>query len=158
MTAEERMLIEFHCQRLQTVYAIAADHGDVEAFVNCFAVDGEIHIPGAPVLLGHDAIRKSIIQLGALGVVYRHLITNRLVDVVDANRATGICYLLTFNSSALAGDDGSRPIEAPGTVGEYHDHFAKTEHGWRIQRRELKRIFRREDAVAIAAARLTPRA
>ena len=158
MTAEERMLIEFQCERLQTVYAVAADQGDVETFVNCFAVDGEILLPAAPVLRGQNAIRASLTQLGSLGVAYRHLITNRLVDVIDANRATGICYLLTFNSSALAGDDGSRPIEAPGTVGEYHDHFAKTEHGWRIQRRELKRIFRREDAVAIAAARLTPRA
>jgi hypothetical protein len=48
-------------------------------------------MPGAPLLRGHDAIRASIIQLGSLGVVYRHLITNRLVDVVDSNRATGIC-------------------------------------------------------------------
>ena len=157
MTAEERMLIEFYCQRLQTVYAVAADHGDVEAFVDCFTADGEILMPGAPVLRGHDAIRKSLIQLGSLGVVYRHLITNRLVDVVDSSRATGVCYLLTFNSSAAAESGGSRPIEAPGTVGEYHDRFVKTKLGWRIQRRELERVFRREDAVALAAAK-APRA
>jgi hypothetical protein len=158
MNADERILIEFHCQRLQTVYAVAADHGDIEGFVNCFAVDGEILMPGTPALRGHDAIRASIVQLGSLGVVYRHLITNCLVDVVDSNRATGLCYLLTFNSSASVSDGGSRPIEAPGTVGEYHDQFVKTKQGWRIQRRELKRVFRREDAVALAVAKLAPRA
>ena len=158
MTPEERMSIEHHCQRLQVVYAIAADHGDVAAFVNCFAADGEILIPGAPVLRGHEAIRASIVQLGSLGVTYRHLITNQLITVNDSNSASGVCYLLTFNSSAPADASGSRAIEAPGTVGEYLDVFVNTKAGWRIQRRELMRVFRREDAVAVAAARLAPRA
>ena len=158
MNEDERLLIELHCQRLQTVYAVAADHGDAQAFANCFAMDGEILLPGAPQVRGHEAIRNSLIQIGSLGVVFRHLITNSLVDVVDSNNATGLCYLLTFNSSAPASDGGTRPIEAPGTVGEYHDQFVKTQQGWRIQRRELKRVFRREDAVALAMARFAPRA
>lgn len=133
-------------------YAISADQGDVDAFVNCFAVDGEVVIPGAPAFSGHDAIRASIVQLGALGVAYRHLITNSLITVCDADSAAGVCYLLTFNSSAPADEQGHRPIEAPGTVGEYHDTFVKTSEGWRIRRRELKRVFRRDDAVAVAAA------
>jgi ketosteroid isomerase-like protein len=152
ITPEERLLIEYQCQRLQTAYAISADQGDVDAFVRCFAPDGQVTVPGSPPFCGHDAIRASIVALGALGVTYRHLITNCLITVHDARSASGICYLLTFNSSAAPDAQGSRPMESPGTVGEYHDEFVKTADGWRISRRVLKRIFRREDAVAAAAS------
>lgn len=145
------MLIEHECQRLQVAYAVTADAGDVEGFVACFSEDGEVRVPGAQPFVGHTAIRASIVQLGSLGVAYRHLITNSLITVQDAESATGICYLLTFNSAAPADAGGSRPIDAPGTVGEYHDAFVRTREGWRIRRRELKRVFRRDDAVAAAA-------
>lgn len=145
------MLIEHECQRLQVGYAVSADQGDIDGFVGCFAEDGEVVVPGAPPFVGHEAIRASIVALGALGVTYRHLVTNAFITVHDAGSAAGVCYLLTFNSSAPAEADGSRPIEAPGTVGEYHDAFVRTPGGWRIKRRELKRVFRREDAVAAAA-------
>jgi hypothetical protein len=145
------MMIEHECQRLQVAYAVTADQGDVDGFVGCFAEDGEVVVPGAPPFVGHEAIRQSVVQLGALGVAYRHLISNSLITVHDGQSAAGICYLLTFNSAAPADAMGSRPIEAPGTVGEYHDEFVRTRAGWRIKRRELKRVFRRDDAVAMAA-------
>lgn len=140
--------------RLQNAYAIAADHGDVEGFVNCFAEDGIVSVPGSPDFVGHTAIRASIVALGALGVTYRHIVTNSLITVDSTDAAHGICYLLTFNSSAPADPTGSRPIEAPGTVGEYVDQFVRTAAGWRIRHRTLARTFRREDAVARAAAEL----
>ena len=145
------MLIEHQCQRLQALYAVAADRGDVGAFAGCFTADGEILIPGAPPFRGHEAIGASLKQLGSLGVTYRHLITNCLITVHGPDSASGICYLLTFNSAEPADADGSRPIDLPGTVGEYHDDFVRTAAGWRIRRRELKRVFRRDDAVAQAA-------
>lgn len=157
ITPEETMLIEHHCMRLQTAYAIAADQGDVDSFVNCFSEDGAVSVPGSPTFSGHEAIRASIVALGSLGVTYRHVITNSLVTVDSFDAAHGICYLLTFNSSAPADDVGSRPIEAPGTVGEYVDEFVRTPAGWRIKHRVLRRVFRREDAVARAAADLARR-
>ncbi|MBX3705654.1 MAG: nuclear transport factor 2 family protein [Pseudomonadales bacterium] len=151
------MLIEHQCARLQTAYAIAADQGDVEAFVQCFAEDGVVEVPGSPAFSGHAAIRASIVALGSLGVTYRHVITNSLITVESSDRARGICYLVTFNSSAPADDAGSRPIEDPGTVGEYVDRFVRTSAGWRIGHRALRRVFRREDAVVRAAAELARR-
>ena len=142
MTDLERMLIEHACTKLQRQYGVLADHGDVEGFTNLFAPDGSVAVPEAPPFVGHDAIRASIQALGAQGVTMRHVLTNNVVDVIDAETAEGMSYLTVWNSRAPADGQGMRPVALPATVGEYRDTFRRTADGWRFQTRVLTRIFR----------------
>jgi hypothetical protein len=143
MTEIEAMLIERACARLQTLYCIHADRRETEAFVQLFAEDGSVAVPEHPAFVGHEAIRWSIEALAALPVAMRHVMTNSVIDVIDADNATGLCYLTVWNSAEPADENGWRPIELPGTVGEYHDVFRRTPAGWRFASRQLTRVFRK---------------
>jgi hypothetical protein len=68
-----------------------------------------------------------------------------VIDVIDENHATGLCYLVVFNSDAEPDASGARPMNLPSTIGEYHDTFRRTPRGWRIQTRRMQRVFRRTD-------------
>jgi hypothetical protein len=142
MTELEVLLAEQACQKLQMLYAVHADRGETEAFTQLFAPDGSVAVPEAPAFVGHPAIRASMEALNALGVTMRHVITNPVVNVVDAQTATGSCYLTVWNSREEADAAAIRPIALPATVGEYADVFRKTADGWRFQSRVLTRVFR----------------
>ncbi|HEY2358004.1 MAG TPA: nuclear transport factor 2 family protein [Phenylobacterium sp.] len=143
MTDLERMLIEHACGKLQMQYGVFADRSDIEGFTNLFVPDGSVAVPEHPPFVGHDAIRGSIQALAALGVTMRHLLTNSVVDVVDTDTATGVSYLVVYNSAEPADATGQRPVETPATIGEYADTFRRTEDGWRFQTRVLTRVFRK---------------
>ena len=137
-----RMAIEHACIRLQMQYAVFADRNDIEGFTQLFAEDGSVAVPEAPPFVGHNAIRASITALAAQGVTMRHVITNPVIDVIDADTASGSCYLCVYNSKEPADASGQRPVALPATVGEYADVFRRTRNGWRIQDRVLTRVFR----------------
>lgn len=142
MTDLERMLAEHACAKLQRQYGVFADHGDIEGFVGLFAPDGSVAVPEAPPFVGHDAIRGSIKALVEMGVTMRHVLTNNVVDVIDAETAEGVSYLVVYNSTGPVDARGTRPVEPPATVGEYRDMFRRTPEGWKFQTRVLTRVFR----------------
>jgi ketosteroid isomerase-like protein len=152
MTPEQQMVIEHACEKLQKAYGIYADQLDEARFAALFVEDAWIKVPEQPPFKGHEAIAAGIKGMRALGLVYRHLITNAVVDVIDERHAEGLCYLMAFNSAAAADAGGARPMEMATTLGEYKDTFVKTKDGWRFQSRELRRVMRRADDNIIAAA------
>jgi hypothetical protein len=152
MSPEQRMLIEHACEKLQKLYGIYADQLDEERFADLFAADAWIKVPEQPPFKGREAVAAGIKQMRALGLVYRHVMTNNVVDAIDEDHAEGLCYLMAFNSAAPADASGSRPMEPATTIGEYKDAFVRTDAGWRFQSRELRRVMRRADDNIIAAA------
>ena len=152
MTPEQQMTIEHACEKLQKLYAIYADQLDEEKFAALFAEDAWIKVPEQPPFKGHEAIAAGIKQMRALGLIYRHIMTNTVVDAVDDSHARGLCYLMAFNSAAPADAHGARPMEMATTLGEYKDTFVKTKDGWRFQSRELRRVMRRADDNIVRAA------
>jgi SnoaL-like domain len=152
MSPEQRMLVEHACEKLQKLYGIYADQLDEEKFAKLFAADAWIKVPEQPPFRGREAVAAGINQMRALGLMYRHVMTNNVVDAIDETRAEGLCYLMAFNSAAAADEHGARPMEAATTLGEYKDTFVKTVDGWRFQSRELRRVMRRADDNIIAAA------
>ena len=136
------MLAEHACAKLQRQYGVFADRGDIEGFVGLFAPDGSVEVPEHPAFVGHEAIRASIQALAATGVTMRHVLTNNVVDVIDAKTAEGVSYLVVYNSTGPLDARGTRPVEPPATVGEYRDRFRRTPEGWRFQSRVLTRVFR----------------
>jgi hypothetical protein len=152
MTPEQRLLIEHACEKLQKLYGIYADQLDEERFVGLFTDDAWIKVPEQPAFRGRVAIAAGIKQMRALGLVYRHVMTNNVVDAIDERTADGLCYLMAFNSAAPPDANGARPMELATTLGEYRDRFVKTDQGWRFESRELRRVMRRADDNIIAAA------
>lgn len=152
MTPIERMLIEHECGKLQKLYGIYADQLEDERFADLFAPDASITVPEQPPFQGREKLRDGILQMRALGLIYRHVMSNDVVNVIDENRAEGICYLMAFNSAAQPDASGGRPMEMATSIGEYHDTFRRTDKGWRFQSRVLKRVMRRADDNIIAAA------
>lgn len=143
MTPQDRLLAEAACIRLQHVYCLTADRNEVDAFTALFTADASIKVPEHPAFVGHDAIRAAMQALADTGITNRHLSTNNVIDVEDATRATGVCYLTVYASMAAPDANGFRPLEVPTTVGEYKDEFECGPDGWRFKSRVLTRAFRR---------------
>jgi hypothetical protein len=153
MTPIDRALAEQACIKLQTLYCVHADQGNVEGFTALFAPDGSIKVPEHPAFAGHDAIRASITALAATGIAMRHLAMNAVVHVESDDAASGLCYLVVFNSGAPADEHGWRPMDLPATVGQYDDAFVRISGQWLFRSRTLTRVFRRMDDPILAAAR-----
>jgi hypothetical protein len=89
--------------------------------------------------------------------VFRHLMTNVSIDVVDATTAKGVSYLLLLTAPRPADARGPVPLEGFQSMGEYHDTFAVTADGCLIAERRLVGVFSRpRPAAAAGAAQAAP--
>lgn len=133
MDDNERMLIEWACEKLVRKFAVYSDSNDFKALMGIFTEDAVYTRPMAPDIriTGRDAIHKAFLERPPL--VIRHLTMNCLVDVVSAGEAKGISYVMFLASPDT---EGERPVTAPNVhFGEYRDTFVLTEEGWKIKER-----------------------
>lgn len=140
MDALQRMLIERECERLVTRYCHLVDHGQAAQVAELFTEDGAWASPEATVT-GREQIRASFQRRqDAAARMSRHVCGNLLIDVEDADHASGVVYLTLYRHD---GDPARRisPSAAPSVVGEYRDRFRRTPDGWRIARREVEVSF-----------------
>ena len=71
----------------------------------------------------------------------RHFVTSTAFSVIEETHAKGVTYYTLY---LYGGDeDTPYPLEGPFVVGEYHEEFVATDHGWKIKRREARIIFRK---------------
>jgi SnoaL-like domain len=72
----------------------------------------------------------------------RHVLTNILIDVVNADHARGVTYLSLYRHISDVPD--GQPIDRtiPAAIGQYDDEFVRGENGFRISRRVLTLAFR----------------
>lgn len=139
-TDVERMIAEHDCTKLQMEYGVFADRGDIEGYVGLFAPDASITVPGHPVHVGLDAIRESVKQVIARGT-WRHMETNSVINVIDANTATGVVYSTVYSDAAPWNSTDLLPVRPPYLIGEYVDTFKRTAAGWKFHSRVLKLKF-----------------
>jgi hypothetical protein len=141
MTPQDRTQIEAACIRLQQRYGTLADRQDPK-FRELFIEDAVIALPEYPPFTGLDKIMAGQAQWRESGVVMRHVCTNFTIEVVDAERATGICYLMVFHYEPPDAPSPELPPSLPVSIGEFHDEFVLQGGEWRFKSRTLKRIFR----------------
>ncbi|MGH8260486.1 MAG: nuclear transport factor 2 family protein [Steroidobacteraceae bacterium] len=135
--------IEHECMRLVLASLRAFDERDWPAYAGLFAEDGVFIRANAPdePLTGREAIRAALAARPASRLT-RHLCTNLEIDVLDAERARGFCYLLLYAGDASEPETPSgRPADRIQRIGEYRDTFVLSQGGWRISRREGRLIF-----------------
>jgi hypothetical protein len=143
MNATERFEIERECERLVTRYCHYVDHGQAERIAELFTKDGAWRAPGIE-MKGQEELRRGFSARQAnRGRMSRHVCSNGLVEVIDADHATGVVYLTLYRHD---GEEGRRtsPLDGPEMVGEYRDRFVRTPDGWRIAERSTHVDFVRE--------------
>ena len=139
LTELERIAAEQACARLTIACSLLYDSRDAEGFVALWSEDGVWETTRGP-MCGHDTIRRHFGTRppASLG---RHITTNVMIAVIDAEHATGTCYF-TYYSSADPGDERPATIAGPQFVGQYFDTYVKTGAGWRLARRRMDLTFK----------------
>ncbi|MGB6449631.1 MAG: nuclear transport factor 2 family protein [Steroidobacteraceae bacterium] len=134
--------IERACARLVLQSIRVFDEQDWLAYASLFTEDGvflRANLPDEP-LAGREAIRAALAARSATRLT-RHLCTNIEIDVLDAEHARGLCYLVLYAGDALQSESAAgRSADPTQRVGEYRDVFVRTSEGWRIDRREGRLI------------------
>ena len=142
MDVSERVLIERECERLVTLYCHYVDHGAAERIAELFAKDGVWRSPEV-TMNGEDELRRGFrARQKNQKRMSRHVCNNLLIDVVDADNASGCVYLTLYRHD---GDEGRAvsPLPGPQLIGEYRDRFVSTADGWRFSEREIEVSFLR---------------
>ena len=141
MTLNEDQIrgIRAECERLSTAYAVYLDLHRYAEFAALFGESGVLAV--GDQLQGQDAIAEAMAKRSDK-LRSRHVLTNVLIDVQDAEHATGVTYLTLYRyvgDASLA----ARPISPfqPAAVGHYTDAFTLTGDGWRFAKRELSFAF-----------------
>lgn len=131
-----RMQIERACERLQIAYCHVIDHGSAADVGDMFTDDG-VWAAGKREFAGIDALRSNFRnRQDNRERRSRHVCSNALIDVQDADNATGTVYLILYRHDD-PDDARTRPAALPEMVGAYHDTFRRTDAGWRFSRRDV---------------------
>lgn len=143
MTEDERRNIEADCRSLLYRHAQLSDQGRTAEAVALFIPDGT-WIRGGKPYTGHEAMMSSSGR--PANAISRHYTANPVIDVVDANNATGVTYYIVYRHDG--GDHAPTmpmPLGSAFSAGEWHDRYVRTSQGWRFAFREVKRMFQKPD-------------
>jgi len=136
MDETARLLAERACERLVTQYCHLVDHGEAARVAELFTEDG-VWVSPEITMTGREAVARGFARRQANPArMSRHVCANVLIDVADADHASGVCYLTLYRHDG-APDRATSPSDVPAIVGEYRDAFARTKDGWRFRRREI---------------------
>ena len=98
---------------------------DLDGLVNLFTEDGVFRVEGLEVeavARGRNKLRK-VFEKAAEELNPRLFIHSRIVDLIDANRAKGRCYVEVFSANV-----GMQRIG----FGYYEDEYAKIKDTWKF--------------------------
>jgi hypothetical protein len=124
-----------HIQQLPIRYGVGVDMRDIAAVADLFVPDVDCGHWGR----GRDALSRMYTENDATMGVSIHRVSNHLVDLIDANNATGVVYLTAEHRM----HDGTWARLA----GAYHDTYVRLEGHWYFQSRRLLFWYRDADTL-----------
>lgn len=130
--------IEAACTRLIHLFAMYNDAGRFHELVALFTDDGRYARPIAPdaFIVGKTNILASF-EARPKERVGRHLITNVIIDVHDAQTASGSCYVTLYSGTqGQPAEKFGLKADASQFIGEYRDSFVLTADGWKFAERK----------------------
>lgn len=130
------------CTELVHEYAYLRDRLDGQGVSELFTEEGEFSIFGE-TFAGRQLIQERVSGARS-GPVTRHLVSTVDVQSDGGSAARGVSYVTIYIGPKSESDN---PIEVEGFagIGEYHDHFALTDSGCKIQSREFIPVFTYQD-------------
>ena len=144
MDRDEERAIEWECQRILTRFCLFNDCNQSDELANLFTTDG-VWFRLGKALKGRESIRKAMESRPA-EALHRHLLSNVLVTVIDADHAEVSSSKSIYYHDAGETLDKPVPLNGPKWVSAYTDSFVRSEDGWRIERMEGATLFEREAA------------
>jgi hypothetical protein len=141
----ERQEIERTCRELVLRVTYHSDRGDASAAGELFTADAR-WFRANKLYVGREAILASYEDFSPT-LVARHLIGTPYISVIDQDHASSVTYYTAF-----VRDPGTTepafpiPFDGPFTMGEWHDEFVRTEHGWLFSSRATHRMFQHGEA------------
>lgn len=142
-----RLLAERECERLIVEYCRRVDFGHAGMIADLFSEDAEWQ--GVDLhLTGREQIREWFVKRERVKRrVSRHVCTNIAIDVVSADEAQSVCYMINYRHDRPEGDLSLPvPVEVPKFIGELHDRFRRERDGWRFAARRVEVSFVRRRA------------
>ncbi|OYW45851.1 MAG: hypothetical protein B7Z08_01240 [Sphingomonadales bacterium 32-68-7] len=135
MTQDERRAIEADCERLIKDYVNLNDAQDWFAVAALYTEDARMGRPSQPGTFVEG--RKAILDafLARPPRAQRHVISNVVVDVDDADHARAFSVIVLYQGDpAEPGELPTMSANSP-LIGWYRDRLVRTEHGWRFAER-----------------------
>lgn len=131
----QRLLIKDDCRELVLRAAACSDANDAAGLAALFTPTATLQRPDGTLLEGRDAIAAAYRRRPAERLT-RHLVTNSVVDILDADIARITSSVLLWSGSNLdaVGPQG-RAAHAARVVGSFDDLCTLTPEGWRIAQR-----------------------
>ncbi len=142
MDRKDERAIEWECQQILTRFCLYSDTRQYDKLVNLFTPNGVWHRLGE-ALAGHEMLRTAL-EARPLQALSRHVISNVLVTVIDADHAESISYKSIYRNEEGEFLEKPVPLNGPKWISVYTDSFLRTDEGWRITRKEGTTLFERE--------------
>lgn len=135
----QRLLIERACERLVNVYANRIDAYDHDGFMQLWSDAPVWNVLGTE-WRGLDGIRAGL-EMRDQTMICRHLVTNIVIEAIDADHARGCCYAIAFRALNARGKAPTQ-MDEPQFIVEYHDNFLRLpQRGWVFSRRDITAAF-----------------
>jgi len=135
LNEDQRRAIEADCERLIKLYVNLNDAQDWEAVAALYTDDARFARPSKPgeFTEGRAAILASFTARPPRA--QRHVISNIVVDVEDADNARGFSVIVLYMGDKA--EDGGLPVQDPKSplIGTYTDRLVRTAEGWRFAER-----------------------
>ena len=125
----DTLTIERACERLVLDFAYYSDHQEYESLSKLFATEGIMKRPNGDPIVGREAILQAYRSRPA-GRMTRHVCTNIRIMVESVDRARGLTYAVVYSAT---GDE-----KAEERIGEFEDHFVRTDEGWQFASRQAR--------------------
>lgn len=136
MDIQQQQSIEQACARLVNLYYHYNDNRDFKAASELFTEDGALARPTDPENFTQG--RANILaawESRPNDRIARHVISNIIINVEDADHARGTCYATLFMAPVDA-EKAKFGVKASSSqlVGEFYIDFVLTDAGWKIAR------------------------
>lgn len=147
MTESGYLLDRLAIRDLQVEYTRALDANEFDRLERVFTPDGRFDVEGRGVFEGVEAIEgvasRSLVPL----TTSQHFVGNHWAEV-DGDTARAGCYFQAQHH--LEGADGGANFIVAGT---YTDELVRTDAGWRIRHRTLRRSWTEGNASVLPPLR-----
>jgi len=141
MNVDERNRIERDASDIVHRFFRHLDDGDYEDLAALMATEGVWHRQGK-ALIGPAMVLEAM-RARPAGTTTRHLVTNMLVDAVDAHRVEASCYITVYAHTGETKPGEPAPLELPLQIGTYRILVERGAQGCRIGEIAAKIAFRK---------------
>jgi hypothetical protein len=140
MNPNDRMLIEWSCEKLCRQYNLFSDQADFGKLSELFTDDALFIRPTMPDV--EFRTRGDILAAFRKRppITVQHQINNCVVDVQSPTEASGICVLSFLMAPGT--DEPLPRIGGPLHFGEFRDRFVLTSDGWKFAERRGRMVLK----------------